>query len=97
MSETKKTDNSPPGIEGLIKYEPEKVSIPVLEIENIIDALQAGLEHTESSLIEHDATVGRTTRRNKFWAQTLEADILALKNSIEFLKKKIVSATTNYP
>ena len=79
------------------EYEPETISIPKLEVENIIDALKAGLEHTESVLIEHDNNLGRTTRKNELWAKQLEKDIEFIKSSLTFLKEKLVGATTHYP
>lgn len=78
-------------------YQPKTISIPKLEVENIIDALKAGLEHTESVLIEHDNNLGRTTRKNELWAKQLEKDIEFIKSSLTFLKEKLVGATTHYP
>ncbi len=78
-------------------YQPETVAIPILEAENIVDALEAGLEHTQTVLAEHDASLGRTTRQNKSWAEHLEKDIEFLKARILMLKHKLVGATTHYP
>ena len=78
-------------------YQPETVAIPTLELQNIIDALEAGLEHTQTVLAEHDASLGRTTRQNKSWAETLEKDIEFLKARINFLKLKIIGVATHYP
>lgn len=75
-------------------YQPETVSIPKLEVENIIDALKAGLEHTENVLIDHDNTLGRTTRKNELWAKQLEKDIEFFKTRIKLLKEKL--GTTNH-
>jgi len=95
---SQKTDNSPPHpFANIQEYRSETVRIEIPELENAIDALQAGLEHTQTALIEHDASSGRTTRRNKFWAQTLETDIAAMEKSIKFLKMKLVEQTTSYP
>ena len=33
------------------------------------------IEHVGSLLAEHDATLGRTTRKNKMWAMSLEQDL----------------------
>lgn len=95
---SQKTDNSPPNpFAEMQEYKAETVEIPIPELENALDALQAGLEHTQLALTEHDASLGRTTRRNKFWAQTLEADIAAMEKSIKCLKMKLVEQTTSYP
>lgn len=81
----------------LPEYQPETVAIPTLEAENIVDALECGLEHTQTVLAEHDACLGRTTRKNKNWAEQLEKDIEFLKVRILMLKNKLVGATTHYP
>lgn len=79
------------------EYEPETIAIPTLEVENIIGALEAGLEHTQTVLAEHDTSLGRTTRKNQSWAETLEKDITLLRTRITFLKEKLLGATTHYP
>lgn len=84
-------------IASALEYQPETIAIPILELQNIVDALEAGLEHTQTVLAEHDASLGRTTRKNKSWAETLEKDIEFLKARIKLLKLKIVGATTHYP
>ncbi len=81
----------------LPEYQPETIAIPALELQNIVDALEAGLEHTQTVLAEHDASLGRTTRKNQSWAEHLEKDIEFLKARIKLLKLKIVGATTHYP
>lgn len=81
----------------MTEYQPETIAIPISELENIIDALEAGLEHTQTVLSEHDASLGRTTRKNKRWAESLEKDIEFLSNQMKFLKLKLIVATTHYP
>jgi hypothetical protein len=79
------------------EYQPETIAIPTLEVQNIIDALECGLEHTQTVLAEHDVSLGRTTRKNKNWAEQLEKDIEFLKERVKFLKLKLIGATTHYP
>ncbi len=79
------------------EYQPETIAIPTLELQNIIDALEAGLEHTQTVLAEHDASLGRTTRQNKSWAETLEKDIALLRTRITLLKGKLIGVATHYP
>lgn len=83
-------------IENLVAYQPETIAIPTLEVENIVDALEAGLEHTQTVLAEHDASLGRSTRKNQSWAEILEKDITLLRTRISFLKEKLVGVTTHY-
>lgn len=78
-------------------YQPETIAIPTLEAENIVDALEAGLEHTQTVLVEHDVSLGRTTRKNQSWAEQLEKDIEFLKERVKLLKLKLIGATTHYP
>lgn len=79
------------------EYQPETIAIPTLEVQNIVDALEAGLEHTQTVLAEHDASLGRTTRKNKNWAEQLESDVEFFKTRIKLLKEKLVGVTTHYP
>lgn len=75
-------------------YQPEILAIPKPEVENIIYSLELGLENTQTVLAEHDASLGRTTKKNKSWAETLEGDIEFIKSSLAFLKEKL--GTTNH-
>lgn len=52
--------------------------------DDMIQALQAGLEYTQELLIKHDIELGRTTRSNKWVAEQMEKDIQKIK---ECLKK----------
>ena len=47
------------------------------------ELLEIGLENTQSALIEHDAVLGRTTRKNREWAETLESDIERMKVAVQ--------------
>lgn len=82
---------------GFREYQPETISIPTQELQNIVDALECGLEHTQTVLAEHDVSLGRTTRKNKNWAEQLEKDIEFLKARILILKNKLVCSTALYP
>lgn len=48
-------------------------------------ALEAGLENTQELLIEHDASLGRTTRKNRFTAERLESEIHDIRRAISSL------------
>lgn len=48
-------------------------------------ALEAGLEHARTALIEHDRALGRTTRKNELWAEVLERDVTHLEESLNLL------------
>lgn len=42
-------------------------------------AVSDGAEHTRCALMEHDRTLGRTTRKNHNWAVQLEDDLANLE------------------
>lgn len=66
-------------------------------VENTIFCLESGLEKTQSALIEHDVALGRTTTKNRMWAETLEQEIKDTKECIRQLKTLGISHTTHYP
>ncbi len=78
-------------------FQPEKWQVDKNTLRSTIDALRSGLEHTNAALIEHDANLGRTTRKNKSWAETLESDIRLIEDCIKKLKLVEVENSTHYP
>lgn len=48
-------------------------------------ALEAGLENTQGALLEHDAALGRTTRKNRTTAEMLERDIENMQTALSLL------------
>ena len=76
---------------------PELWRVDKMLIRNTIDALQIGIEHTRNNLTEHDSNLGRTTRKNKSWAETLESDIRSIEDCINKLKLVEVENSTHYP
>lgn len=78
------------------QFQPEKWAVDKNTLRNTIDALQTGLDHTRSTLTEHDSSLGRTTRKNKSWAETIESDIRAIEKSIKDLKLVEAENTTTY-
>lgn len=79
------------------EYQPEMLTIKKDLIYKIIPCLQAGLENTQSVLMEHDAVLGRTTTKNKMWAETLEQEIRDMKDCIRQLKELNAGNSTHYP
>ena len=51
-----------------------------------IPAVEAGIEYARECLAQHDATLGRTTLKNKVWAGTIERDILQMGITLEMLR-----------
>lgn len=79
------------------EYQPEMLTIKKDLILKIISCLQDGLENTQSALAEHDFSFGRTTTKNRMWAETLEQEIQDMKDCIKQLKVLNVSNSTHYP
>lgn len=52
------------------------------------ELLEIGLENTQGALIEHNTSLGRTTRKNREWAETLESDIEKMKTAIQQLHER---------
>lgn len=72
---------------GFAEYIPEIWGVKKDTIYAAISALEAGLEYAQECLADHDQKLGRTIRRNREWAETIEEDIKKIKKSIEELKK----------
>jgi hypothetical protein len=70
----------------LAEYEPEMWTCRKDYIYAAIHAIGNGLEYTNMCLIEHDAALGRTTSKNKTWAEKMEADIRQMTETLEWLR-----------
>jgi hypothetical protein len=67
-------------------YVPELWSIQKDTIYAAIIAVEAGIEYARECLSTHDSTLGRTTRKNKAWAETMEADIRSMEHALAMLR-----------
>ena len=83
---------TPEIIFGLETYLPEVWSIKKDLVYKTISCLQSGLENTQSALAEHDFSFGRTTTKNRMWAETLEQEIRDTKDCI----KQLITLGTSY-
>lgn len=54
-------------------------------IERTRAALTMAIGHVEETLQRHDTELGRTTRKNEYWAQVMEADIREMKELLVLL------------
>ncbi len=70
----------------ITEYEPERWTVKKDAIYAAIEAVQSGLEHTRSALCDHDAQLGRTIAKNKWWAETMERDIAQMEKTLAMLK-----------
>lgn len=81
----------------LVEFKPEYWTVDKVIIRNALDCLETGLEYARQCLSEHDVSLGRTNKKNKSWAETIESDIRLIEKSIKDLKIAEVSHTTHYP
>lgn len=70
-----------------LNYEPEIWKVRKDYIYSAIYALENGLNYAKECLCVHDAALGRTTYKNKTWAETIEKDILHMETTIKNLKE----------
>lgn len=66
-------------------YQPEDVTIRKDAVYNAENALKKGLEYAKDALTNHDTSVGRTTYKNKAWAELMEKDIKFMEDTLKFL------------
>jgi hypothetical protein len=80
-------------LESLIEYQPEMLLVKKDDILAAIRAMEAGLGFSYEVLNRHDTDLGRTTRKNRLWAETIEQDIRLMEATIktfrEYLKTRI--------
>lgn len=67
-------------------YKPEMWTIQKDVIYAAIPAVENGLEYARECLITHDSALGRTTLKNKSWAETMEKDIRQMESALAMLK-----------
>lgn len=48
-------------------------------------AIQSGIDYAVECLAQHEAALGRTTLKNKSWAEHMEADIKQMQNALKAL------------
>lgn len=51
-----------------------------------IRAVDSGLEYARECLATHEVSLGRTTLKNKTWAETMEKDIRHMARTLEILR-----------
>ena len=66
-------------------YLPEVWEVKKDAINAAIHAIEAGLEYARQCLTDHDASLGRTTHKNRTWAETIEGDIRQMENALALL------------
>ena len=74
-------------------YIPEVWEVKKDAIYAAIKAIEAGLEYARQCLTDHDAALGRTTHKNRTWAETIEGDIQQMENALDLLPARKPNAT----
>lgn len=86
MGEAKKGANSPPHpFAEMQEREPATIAVNEPFLLDCKESLEAGLEFTQGALAEHDASLGRTTFKNKSWAETMEKSIVRMRSCIQMV------------
>jgi hypothetical protein len=67
----------------LTEMPPEYIELEKFSLLRIADALKIGLENTEQILTEHEANLGRTTRKNRTYAEQLEQEIVTINAALQ--------------
>lgn len=68
-------------------YIPEKLTVEKDIIYSAITVITNTLEHTKECLAIHDRQLGRTTKKNEWWAKVLEDDIYEAEITLAKLRK----------
>ena len=71
---------------GPLAYVPEIWRVEKDTIYAAIPAVESGLEYARECLATHEISLGRTTLKNKTWAETMEKDIRHMKRTLEMLR-----------
>lgn len=77
-----KTDNQTDTFKG---YEPEILTVRKDYVYYAITDIKNGIEYAQICLDEHDRNLGRTNKKNKAWAETIEHDIQHMKATLNTL------------
>lgn len=75
--------------ERVVELTPLQKWVDVELLKSVLVALETGLEHAREVLRVHETNLGRTTRKNKFWGETLDADIELISVAMESVKKNL--------
>jgi len=71
---------------GFQGYQPELWTVKKDDIYAAIHAVQNGLEYARECLTTHESNLGRTTLKNKLWAETMEDDIRHMERLLANLR-----------
>lgn len=70
----------------MTEYQPTYYSVEESTLLNSIDALVLGLEYARECLARHEQELGRTTLKNKRYAESMEQDMELMRNTLQLLR-----------
>ena len=86
-----KVGQSGDSLDGIVgqfsEYQPEMWTVEKDTIYAARNAVEAGLEYARECLAQHESILGRTTYKNKSWAETMEDDIRRMECALDDLRK----------
>lgn len=71
---------------GFQTYQPEIWHVKKDDIYAAIHAVGNGLDYARECLIAHDTNLGRTTLKNRTWAERMEEDIRQMESTLNALR-----------
>ena len=84
------SSNAPPSIGGLmLELQPTFVSVDMELIRKSLAIAEDAKEFAQELLTRHDDELGRTTKKNKMWADQLEKSIAQTVSGISDLRKAL--------
>ena len=68
-------------------YLPEMWTVDKSAIYAARAAIESGIEYAQESLVDHDKKFGRSIRKNRILAETMEKDILSMQKALKQLRE----------
>ena len=62
------------------------IQIELTRLRRIARALDGGAEYLHECISRHEKELGRTTRKNRLWAETMDKDLKEITDNIGFLQ-----------
>jgi|DEB0MinimDraft_6_1074348.scaffolds.fasta_scaffold04932_4 outer membrane translocation and assembly module TamA len=69
--------------------QPIMVAVDYDTLNDAMDCLSTGVEYAKEALAEHDASLGRSIRKNRIWAEQIESEIRQMEKSLKVLEERL--------
>lgn len=70
-------------------FAPVMINIEMSEVRNLVDILEDARDNAHELLAEHDAGLGRTTKKNKTIAAMYEMQLESINNKLMYLNERL--------